>query len=260
MFTSGRNFAKNSFRVTCLHTRLLAWATVCLFLAAGAHAQELSQLLPAFDTPMQVRLLRIEDNVATFLDRKNHENSIPFSKFVRWGSMHEPVDVDQVLMTDGSIFIGRIAAINGVHVVLETSHFGELSLPRSSVRAVIWKLPTDPLEQWTFRDGLSKPTEQEKIVLKNGDSLAGKLVSGDHRKLRFDADAGEAELNVELVSAWQSSEEVNVDVRNPIVLGLRDGTKLVAEEVRLDHRLQVKLACGMPLGTCLLYTSDAADE
>ena len=247
MSIASRNFAASN-SLSWL-PRLACLAVVSLCFACNASAQEFSPLLPIFDEPQQVRLLRVEENVATFLDKKNHETPVPFSKFVRWGTLQEAVDVDQVLMTDGSIFVGRNTAINGVHVVLETSNFGELSLPRSSVRAVIWKLPTDSLDQWKFRDELSQQADKARIVLRNGDSLVGKLVSGDGRKLRFDADAGETELNVELVSAWQSSEANIADDQTPIVLGLRDGTKLVAEDVRLDHRLQVKLACGMHLGT-----------
>lgn len=237
-------------------------ALLCVLLGASVlRGQETRELIRVNGDVESARLNSLLGGIAGFkaepaaVSRAGLRTGLPedtelsVDEFIRWGSLREPDRVAQVRLTDGSLLLGEVTRCTRVQIVLETDLWGELTLPRSSVKQIVWSLPDDRHDRWRMWDEAGSDSDVDVVSLKNGDRLSGRLVSGDRRKLRFASDAGELELRVDLVASWQASGVESPSAKTATVVGLSDGTHLVATDVRLDDRLHAKLACGVHLGT-----------
>lgn len=225
---------------------------------ASAFANELKPLVLVDGTIQQTRLSSIGENTLTFINSNGQAKSFEPQQMIRWGSLSEQEQADQVGLVDGSILVGQVTKISRTQMVLETDVWGELTLPIDLVGHVIWKLPTEPIERTQFRDEVqswssSQPDRQrnarEKIWLSNGDFLQGELSSADSQRLKLQSTNGDVELRRGLASAWSRTKSGTSNKGH--VIGFRDGTRLVVTKVRMERRFEVDLACGMHLGSLL---------
>jgi hypothetical protein len=226
-----------------------------MLLSTPTVAEQLPQIVPVSGETRNARIMSISDDRVVFLDEINHERPFAPSELVRWGSLSHSENQHQVFLTDGSQLVGQINSISRTAVALETDVWGELTVPRKVVAGVVWETPTDRDARWKFQDQFTKQMERGRLLLRNGDFMQARLSSGDHQFIKFQSASGEIELKSELVAAWQPSDTgistaAQADDSTPSsVVGLRDGTKLVAHAIRLDHRIEIDLVCGLHIGS-----------
>lgn len=223
--------------------------SVLLSYCTTGWAEEMPLIVPLKGKPVPARLFSIEGDRATFLDRANVERPLDLRNFVRWGSLRNPTEMDQVVLTDHSLLIGRVSSVTRGELVLQTDVWGQLTLSRTKVAAVFWHLPSGRNAQWKFRDDvLATESKADTVTLVNGDVLTGKLLTGDGERLRCSGPAGEIPLMIESVAACRLGQtSLAEETSGTHLLGLSDGSQLVASEARLDFRLQLRLACSVSL-------------
>ena len=99
--------------------RWLVALSVCLLQISVICADD--SLLVTVDTkPISTRLRLLNEGRATFADKADKQLEFALQDVVRWGSLSNPHSMDQVLLTDRSILIGRITRITRDAFVLET--------------------------------------------------------------------------------------------------------------------------------------------
>lgn len=228
-----------------------AFILYLLLVGFPADADQFPLVVPTSGSTVNARLTSIDDGRVVFLDDTNVEKTFSLDQLVRWGSITEAGNDHLVMLTDGTQLVGVITAVTRTALVIETDVWGELTLPRDVVAGAIWEQPTERVERWKFRDQFAQSIDVGRLILRNGDLMSGQLLNGGRQFLKFRANAGEVDLKNELVAAWQPSgveENAPRDTRRS-VLGMRDGTKLVATSIRLGDRLEVDLVCGIHLGS-----------
>lgn len=224
---------------------------VLILVSPTARAEEWSQLVLVSGASMPARVLGFDGEQLTLVGPADREQTLPAESVVRLGSLRNWASKGQILLTDGSILLGRVVTIARSRLEIETEYWGELEIPRSALKGVVWDPPVDPLGQWQLRDRLTEnPADRtDSLILKNGDLLSGTFSSSDRTSIQFDAGVGEIELRADLVSAFRSGSQLLEPKASAWTLGLRDGTRLIAERARMGPRLSATLACGVRLET-----------
>ncbi len=215
-----------------------------------------AELLRLSGLSEEVRLLAIDDVGVTFRFARDDGQAtpevsrLPMREVVRWGTRRDPTEVDQLLLSDGSIMVGHVTDISRESLRLTTDYWGELVFPRRVVVGIVWSLPTKLVERWKLRDSLLSDAKRDHLRLNNGDILTGRLVSADlkqARNFRFALASSELSVPADSVAAWQTSVGLDKGVGARLILGMSDGSRLAADKVALSETMQVKLGCGPSL-------------
>ena len=234
--------------------RVKCWLVLLFCFAASlARAQDVAPLVRLTQPIKNAQLVAISQDGAEFLDSTLLNETFKSEDLVRWGSLPANEQTDQVLLNDGSILVGSVMQISRAQVVVETDVWGELALDRALVCGVIWKLPTEQLKRTKFRDALTaaaNESREEKMSLRNGDFLNGRLLEGNSSSLKFQTEVGEIDLRTDLAAAWRSRVRFETFPTSRVV-GLRDGTRLVASKLRAKQRIEADLQCGLHVGSLL---------
>ena len=233
------------------HFRWCVMLLVCCC-ATNLGAQE-SLLIPVNGLPRPANLKSVNDGRLNFITQDAEGEIIQYDDrdLVRWGHLKSSRIEQQVFLTDGSILIGRLARVRRDAFDLDTEFYGELTLPRACVLGVVWSMPMGLVEQWRFRNWPRNEERFEMLRLRNGDTIQGQLLAGDKNALEFLPEGGRINVKLDLVQSWHRASTVGSDTdrHQRTVVGLRDGTKLVSQELQIDKTMQVELQCGVRLSS-----------
>ncbi|MGE3778256.1 MAG: hypothetical protein AB7F89_13795, partial [Pirellulaceae bacterium] len=98
--------------------------------------------------------------------------------WLAWGAFRDRDRGTAILLVSGAVLMGDVVAIQPAEIHVDPVWFEPVSLPKSAVRGVVWRLPVHP----TDRDRLLRrittvPAEQDTVWLVNGDQLEGVVSS-----------------------------------------------------------------------------------
>ena len=101
--------------------------------SGGATGERRSaELIRLSGSSEEVRLLAIDDVGVTFRFARDDGQAtpavsrLPMREVVRWGTRRDPTEVDQLLLSDGSIMVGHVTDISRESLSLTTDYWGEL--------------------------------------------------------------------------------------------------------------------------------------
>ncbi|MEO8497657.1 MAG: NPCBM/NEW2 domain-containing protein, partial [Planctomycetota bacterium] len=166
--------------------------------------------------------------------------------YVLWGNYSDQDRAAQVLLADGSLLVGDMGRIEAESIVIASRLWGELRIDRHLVRACAMLPAVDPLERDQQWQALQVPESADRVLLLNGDAIAGKLLPTTER----DGGGlfGLASLAIELLGSGSSTsirlEEVRAitfaasaeAVAQPeCMLGFRDGSLVAAARLMRDE-------------------------
>lgn len=227
--------------------------------SACAMAQERSGFLTSGSLPPS-KLSAITADGALVLERAGKTSTVPKGSLVLWGAQVEPKRGPLILLSDGSSLVGEPIALSGEELRIDARLFGEIPLPRSIVRGIIYRLPAEPARFDRLVDRiLSRREAGDLLLLANGDELTGRA-SGQ----RLSEETSEEQLLFAVGSSNQATplglsklaalafDSVLVDETSPtgayVRCGLRDGSCLsVAAASDKAGRYELTLASGLKL-------------
>lgn len=232
------------------------------------------------------RLVALANSGGLTLEIDGNRRTVSSSELVSWGRLAPIRRGPVIVLADGSELVADPLAITADECRVDSRLVGELSLPRSAVRGIVWRLPADLAQRDRLLDRIARHDEpHDLLLLANGDELTGKV-----QRHQYDAELGEerlsfvpqggsdaAQLGISKVAAL-ALDSVTAPRSAPRgkhwLAGLRDGSRLVVTSLA-DRRAgsELTLAGGVkiildadalpddlvawqPMGQGVLYVSD----
>jgi hypothetical protein len=137
------------------------------------------QRLVPVDGEVQAAAFRsVDDRWNMTFRTSDGELTIQARDIVFWGAFRDEPESSQVVLSSGCILAADVLSIQDDRLTAWSDLCGEIDLPLSSVRAVVWDPPADPAR----RDGLLDTIGQaagtdDLLMLGNGDQLRGMLTA-----------------------------------------------------------------------------------
>ncbi len=249
--------------------------------------------MPVDGEPFGAQLAAIDERWQIIFQTPAARRPMPAASLVSWGRCVEADRGPLVVITDGSLLVADVRSADREHLSAESRLFGTLRLPRPRVAGVLFHLPAD-------RDGRDRVIDRvrsavmgatsgrglmggdaDRVLLVNGDEVAGTIERLAEGKLRLQSNVGPLELEIGRVGAivFQAAPAPPAEgPRGPeplgALIGFRDGTRLRASSLVLaEDFLRVTLPGGMtwstaprelvflqPLGGQVVYLSDLKPE
>lgn len=186
--------------------------------------------------------LRSAANGELVFTGKDGDVKVAADEMVAWGAPLEATGA-QTLLSDGSVLVGTMSAIDGERLTVVSPTLGSVTVPLTQLVAYVTRPPTDPWRRDAMLAELSSATgESDRLLLANGDELSGTLVSSDGASLRLESTIGAAKGNevqtpVESVAALVFNPALRAKPRTApprTWVGLEDGSLLLLRGLTFD--------------------------
>jgi hypothetical protein len=180
------------------------------------------------------------------------QRNVPAADLVLWGQFVEPRQDAQIVLADGGLIVAPSVQIADEKIRAATPTFGKLELPLETVAGIVLRPPVDRAAGDKLRARILEPQgRDDRLLLDNGDVVAGTITAFDDEKVVLKAEGGPLEVKrAALVAVLFDPSLVD---RSPAVglraaIGFADGSRLIARELVADaERARLKLAGGMAL-------------
>ena len=163
------------------------------------------------------------------------------------GGHDAPAATWTLILGDGDRWEGRIADGRDEQVIVEVSDAGQVSLPIGSLASVTsakaFTAAYSHTVEWFQRAPIS---DDDLLLLTNGDVLRGFVASFDKEGLTFDRDGGAARVPCRMLLAVRFARPSIKPIDSLLaVIRLRDGTRMTATALDLSgDGCEARLRCG----------------
>ena len=227
-------------------TRRFAWAVLgaaVLFSAAAARAEG-PWVVPVDGNPFQGALVSVDSlwNLTFRTGEKTKETTkkMPAADVVRWGRPVEPERGPMLVTADGGVLVADVLSAGKESLMADSLVWGTLKMPFDSLAGVVFQLPGDRQQRDRLVDRVALASAPaDRVLLANGDELAGTLDGIDQRSLRLTTEVGPVEIELDRVAAVVFNPALR---RKPSFKGLHawagfaDGSLLAADRLEVDEK------------------------
>ncbi len=240
---------------------------------------ELPIAVPVDGEPFGAEVAAVDGNWQVTLQSGPQRRTLPAAELVQWGACTEAVDGPIVVMADGGLLVADVLRADMESLTVRAAPFGTVKLPWERLCGVVFDPPAGRHRRDLLLDRLARATgSSDRLLLHNGDELAGFVVGLEQDTLKLETDVGVVEVETDAVVALVLNPELK-QAAGPQGLrcwvGLADGSRLIATRLLVDgSSLRLTTAGGQtwkasprelvalqPLGGRAVYLSDleAAD-
>lgn len=227
------------------------------------------QAIPASGPPFAATLAGVDRQGTITLRAGKQARSLPMAELVSWGAPSEIGAHGQILLADGGVLAAEIMSSDESRLKVDSALFGLPEIPLENVAGVICHPPADArgvdLLAARLRSGVDQTqgTERtggegaplrknsDRLILENGDELAGTVTAIDGDKLQLITATGPVEIELDKVVAIGFNPSLLSTVRPRGVyclVGFSDGSLLPAASLVVDESLaRITLAGGLEL-------------
>lgn len=208
--------------------------------------------VPAGGPPFVSQLVSLGADGRVVLDTASGQRTLQPADFVSWGTRAEAEKGAQVMLADGSLLVVDVIDIDGEFLSVESDLWDETRLPLELVRSVLFYPPAAAAERdRLFRQFATATEASDQLLLDNGDTLTGTILSLDQRQIRLQTKNAELELGRERILGMVFDPSLLSTPRPSarwLLIGLADGSRVhaVTAEVSADEG-RLELAGGVPL-------------
>jgi hypothetical protein len=277
-------------------------AVACGARSHGAFADDstrgVARAVPVGGPPFEAALVAVAPDGPLRFRTAEGERRLAAADLVAWGAPAEHAGAAVHLIDGGWLAAAQVLEANQHSVKFDSDLFGEVDLPLALISAI---LPHPPSERYE-RDRLvlriandamdldesssaspgaakkdTRPRLGNRLLLVNGDELAGRLARLTTTKVEFDTDVGVIAPELDKVAAVlfrRARASTEGAQRLRIVTGFSDGSLVAADSLTLgDRQARVELAGAVklssaadavvmlqPLGGRAVYLSDLRAE
>ena len=204
----------------------------------AAEASLYGDVVPVGGAPFRAQLQSITaSGMATWKPEHGEPRKLTLADLCCWGSFAEPPTQSQVVLVDGSLIMADVVSVNKQQLTFDWGLVGELKLPLEWVSGVLLSPPVDRQAADRLRFRLlptDSHAETDRLILLNGDELAGELVAMSDAAVKIRTPAGETTVAKEKIAAiaFDPSLAAKPDPKQPrIWIGFDDGSRLVAAAI-----------------------------
>ncbi|HVW36412.1 MAG TPA: NPCBM/NEW2 domain-containing protein [Pirellulales bacterium] len=235
----------------------------------SAAAAAVRQAIPVQGPPFAAALAGIDSQGMIAFRAGKQPRSLPMAELVAWGAPSEVGAHTQILLADGGVLAAEIMSSDESRLKVDSALFGLPEIPLENVAGVICHPPADarggdllaarlrsgsgkePPGEGTGGDGAAPRQNSDRLILENGDELAGTITAIDGDKLQLKTPAGPVEIELDKVVAIGFNPSLLAEVRPRGVyclVGFSDGSLLAAASLVVGESLaRVTLAGGLEL-------------
>src|SRR4029079_9270808 len=99
-------------------------------------------------------------------------------QIISWGWWRESSHGPQIVLQDGSLFIGDPTAMRTEEITFTAEHFGELTIPRETVAGIVFRPQTELIDRdRALRQLIEERRTQDSVWMFNGDRIDTVAVS-----------------------------------------------------------------------------------
>jgi hypothetical protein len=237
--------------------------------------------VPVDGPPFKARLLGVDANWGLTFEGATESakpKQMAAEDLCWWGRFVEPRGQTQILLVDGTLIAADVAEMNKERALLDWNAGGSVKLPLEIVAGIVFHPPADPQSADALLAKLpAAGGDADRLLLVNGDSIGGELVSLADDTVHIRTAAGELKVRTDKIAAVAMNSALAAKPHLASArawLGLGDGSRLLVSSLVLDGgKAQVTLAAGpqitlsaddiaygicalQPLGGRTVYLSD----
>jgi hypothetical protein len=226
---SNLQFAITNYQFAILPLLILILSSSSAALAAPPLA------VPIDGKPFNAELTAISGDGTLLFSVDDKPKQLPVADLVSWGAPSEPRRGPVVVLADGGLLLADVLGADKDRLDVDTELFGRLKLPLEHLAGVIYRLPGAVRERDRLIDRLaSAPGDSDRLLLENGDELAGTLEAIDDKFAKLQAEAGPANVELTRIEAIVFNPQLKskLDEKSPRTwLGFNDGSRLLAKSI-----------------------------
>jgi hypothetical protein len=250
-----------------------------LFASLGyaAPPAALPEAVPVDGSPFKARLIGIDANWGLTFEGATESakpKQMAAGDLCWWGRFVEPRGQTQILLVDGTLIAADVADMNKERALLDWNAGGSVKLPLEIVAGIVFHPPADPQSADALLAKLpAAGGDADRLLLVNGDSIGGELLSLADDTVHIRTAAGELKVRTDKIAAVAMNSALAAKPHLASArawLGLGDGSRLLVSSLVLDGaKAQATLAAGpqialsaedlcalQPLGGRTVYLSD----
>jgi hypothetical protein len=275
-----RNFVARA----CLLSVLVLSAASNGALAAPVSLEQ-DEAVPVDSKPFKAKLVSADSHWHLTFETSTGERKVfPAADLCWWGAWAAPSQDTQLLLVDGSLLMADLVALDKERVVVDSSSGGTLKLPLEVVAGIVIHPSADAQRGDKLRDSLlgdsplsgSRPAENavnrnpadspripqtDRLILANGDDLAGEITGWSDDSLTVKTTAGEIHVRTDKVAAAAFNPALAARPRIAEVrawVGFRDGSRLLVSTME-SAGTKIHLTLAMAPAKMPRITVGAAD-
>lgn len=154
---------------------LLAIGVLLLWLVP-LRADDFPQAVLIGGEPFRGTVERIDSDGTVHFATAAEPLAVKIRDLVRWGAYSDFAKVPQIVLADGGVAVGELMRLTDDELVAFSSVFGELQLPLSAVRGIVFQPSLDPrVRDRRFEQLLATKGANDVVLFDNGDVLHGSL-------------------------------------------------------------------------------------
>ncbi len=238
-----------------MHCRLYA-VSIAMLLAAAAAAADPREAVPLDGKRFTAELIAADAKWDLTFQLGQEARRLAAGDLVMWGTPVEPKGRTQLeeyfppaelLLEDGGLLVADLQESKAGDLLLASDALGSVVLPRQQVRGILLGPPLDRSRRDELAKALAEPAKADRLILHNGNVVSGDLRSfarslSEERKWQFFVEiaVGGAAIKVAAdriagvsFAARDDQPADEADLR--ALVGLRDGTRLVAQRLELTQ-------------------------
>ncbi|HEY4760443.1 MAG TPA: NPCBM/NEW2 domain-containing protein [Thermoguttaceae bacterium] len=166
------------------------------------------------------------------------KRQMPLGDLVAWGECLEPKRTPILVLSDGGLLVADVVAVDKETASVESQLFGRLKLPLSDVAGVVYRLPAEVKDRDALFDRIIQATgKSDRLILDNGDELAGVIESIKESAVSINTDVGQIAINFDRITSiiFNPTSRRKISSEEPkIWLGFIDGSRLIVSGLQLD--------------------------
>jgi len=216
---------------------VLSSLSIVLACAASAVGQA-PWAVPVDGEPFQARLVSVDAQGKLAFDAADKRRTLAAADLVSWGAPTELRNGPVLVLADGGYLPAAVLGADKMEISVDSARMGPLKLRLDSLAGIVFRPPPYPAELDALLDRMARESGQaDRVVLDNGDEVAGLIETLQSDKLTIEANLRPVEVAVRRVVAL---------VFNPVLrqqpasqaggawIGLSDGARLLAVRPQLQ--------------------------
>jgi hypothetical protein len=211
----------------------ISWSPLLFITSAVFAASPIA--LPIEGKPFAADLTAISNDGILHFTADGSSKQLPLNDLVSWGTPIEPRRGPLVVFADGGLLAADVLGGDKDRLDVDSELFDRLKLPLENLAGVIFHLPGAVRERDRLLDRLTSAAgDADRLLLNNGDELAGTLESIDAKSAKLQTEAGSADVELARVSAIVFNPQLKgkPESKSPRTwLGFRDGSRLLAKSI-----------------------------
>ncbi len=208
--------------------------------AARTAEPPLLEAVPVEGKPFRASIATVDAQGRVTLRCEGRDRTMPATDLVFWGTWVEAERAPHVVLADGGLLVAEVVSADKETLVADSPTFGEIKLPVPLAAGVVFRPPAERLRRDQLSDRLVRASgDSDRVMLVNGDELAGTIDMIARGRLKLHTEVGPAEIETHRVRAvvFHPALRRRVERQGPsAMVGLGDGTRLRATGLEVDQR------------------------